>query len=262
MAQDGDYIVTFHRVYPAAPLPMKADSSALGIMPTAAYQYCEAMRSASAFGWYIFPPVDIYLKWNGYEILYLAPDDTWQTFVGVHFGEEFQDHWREYAPEDLKDHVPPYLTTLPVPGIVQVWSGLFIGTAPGWSVLIRPPVNLQQGGSFQCYEGMVETDEFKPVPLFVNIRLFATDHVIVMNHAVPLFQVQPISRACYAARTLKERLFDGIRPRLDDVAGMSREDWDGFRRTTRKSDVTLDEHRGGEYGAKVRRRARHDDEPS
>ena len=38
----------FHRVYPAAIAPMRADKAALGLMPTMAYRHCEAMRMASS----------------------------------------------------------------------------------------------------------------------------------------------------------------------------------------------------------------------
>src|SRR5436190_10008403 len=130
-------IVTFHRIYPAAIPPMRADKSALGTMPTAAYQYCEALRSASGFGWYVFPPADIHLRWNGTEVLYRM-DDEWRTFSSVLLNEEYLDYWDQHAPADLKGRAPPYLTSLFVPGVVQIWSGLLVSTAKDWSVLIRP----------------------------------------------------------------------------------------------------------------------------
>ena len=49
--------VTFYRAIPQSVEPMRADRSALGVIPTAAFQYCEALTSASAFGWYVFPPM-------------------------------------------------------------------------------------------------------------------------------------------------------------------------------------------------------------
>ena len=52
--------VQFYRIIPEAIPPMPADASALGTLPFAAYQYCEAIRTASSFGWYIFPMADIH----------------------------------------------------------------------------------------------------------------------------------------------------------------------------------------------------------
>ena len=34
-------------------------------MPMRAYRYCEAMTTASAFGWYLFPPMTFSLMWDG-----------------------------------------------------------------------------------------------------------------------------------------------------------------------------------------------------
>ena len=43
--------ITFYRAIPESFEPMRADRAALGVIPTAAFQYCEALTSASAFGW-------------------------------------------------------------------------------------------------------------------------------------------------------------------------------------------------------------------
>ena len=45
--------------------PQRADRSAAGSMPTRAFRYCEAMRTASALGWYVFPPMSFKLMWDG-----------------------------------------------------------------------------------------------------------------------------------------------------------------------------------------------------
>src|ERR1700722_12042414 len=50
-------ICEFHRLIPDAPPPQRAHRSADGTLPVAAYSYCEPVASASAYGWYIYPPV-------------------------------------------------------------------------------------------------------------------------------------------------------------------------------------------------------------
>ncbi len=223
-------------------------------MPAAAFQFCEAMRTASAFGWYIFSPYDVTFRWTGTEVL-RRTEAGWETFSKVPADEEFLDYWREYAPDDLKEGgAPPFLTSVFVPGVVTIWSGLFISTAEGWGTLVRSPANLLRPSSYQVFEGLIETDRFKPHVLFINIRLLATDHDIVIRTTDPLFMVQPIARECYAEATLRPREYDGIRPRLDGIAGMSRADWEGYHQTTRDPDA--DNHRSGAYGARARRRAR------
>src|SRR5262245_44020519 len=130
-------VVTFHRVFTAAIPPLRADKSALGTLPTAAFQYCEPVRAASGFGWYIFPPLDIQLMWDGVDV-YRAEDGRWCQFSSITLNEDFVRYWDSHAPEELKGHSPPFLTNVFVPGIVQIWSGLFLSTAENWSALIGP----------------------------------------------------------------------------------------------------------------------------
>ena len=61
-------ICRFYRLIPEAPVPRSANRSADGMLPTRGYRYCEALASASAFGWYIYPPMNFSLVWNGVEI--------------------------------------------------------------------------------------------------------------------------------------------------------------------------------------------------
>ena len=141
---------------------MPADASALGTLPVAAYQYCEAIRAASSFGWYVFPPADIRLRWDGSEVR-CWQDGEWRSLVSLSLAGEALERWQEFAPDDLKDRPPPYLSSLFVPGIVQVWSGFLVSSSEDWSILVRPPANLTQSNAYFCYEGLVETDRFGPV---------------------------------------------------------------------------------------------------
>ena len=154
-----------------------------------------------------------------------------------------------------------FLTHLFVPGVVQIWSGFLVSSKPGWSVIIRPPVNLVQSRSFLCFEGIVETDAFKPCPLFVNIKLTSTEHDIVLPKLKPLFQVQPVHQSCYAHATLSYIEQVGLKPMTDAAnnGGMSAADWDGYRTTVRSVEpirISNDDRVGGTYSAQARRRRR------
>jgi hypothetical protein len=248
-------IIKFYRIYSAAIPPMRADASALGTLPAAAYQYCQAVRTASGFGWYIFPPVDIRLKWDGVDTFHEI-DGEWRLLASEHLGDGFLNEWNAHAPADLNGRAPSYLSSLFVPGVVQIWSGMFVSSAPDWSVLIRPPVNVANSCAFACYEGLIEADQFGPCPLFVNIRLIATGQEIVIPKLKPLFQVQPIKRECYADTTLRYDEFDAIAQQPGKPFGMSMADWEGFRGTIRSADPADNDHETGSYGANVRRRAK------
>jgi len=245
-------IVTFHRVFPAATPPLRADKSALGTLPTAAFQYCEAVRTASAYGWYIFPPMDVHLRWDGVDV-YCSIDGNWQQLLGIHV-REFTEYWDSNAPTDLKGYAPPFVISLFVPGMIQIWSGLLISTAKDWSVLVGPLSNFPQSKNYATFEGIIETDTFKPCPLFINMRLLTTNREILIPKSKPLFQVRPVRRECYAENALKHLEYEGLEPRDGNRGSMSEENWSGFRSTLRTVDSPA--RTPGAYGAMRRRRAR------
>jgi hypothetical protein len=248
-----DPLVTFYRAIPESFEPMRADRGALGVIPTAAFQYCEALTSASAFGWYVFSPMTFYLQWDGTDVIWTHDDaDTWFPLAMEHF-PNFAEYFDRVAPADIKGFAPPFLSRSFFPGVVQIWSGLFVKTAPGWSLLVRPPVNLPRSQSFECYEGIIETDRWFG-PLFINLRLTATDRPIEINHKKPLFQAQPLIRQTYSEQELRSSRV------VDELSALSPSEWNGYRETV------VNPNRGhyrsvGRYAAKVRKRGRHALEP-
>jgi hypothetical protein len=244
-----DPVVSFYRAVPESFEPMRADRSALGVIPTAAFQYCEALTSASAYGFYVFPPMTFFLQWDGTDVIWSFEDsDTWFPLTSEHF-PNFSEYFDERAPDDIKGFAPPFLTRTFFPGVVQIWSGLFVRTAPGWSLLVRPPANLPRSQTFECYEGILEADRWFG-PLFINLRLTATDRPIEINHKKPLFQVQPLMRETYSEKNLRSFRV------IDELASLSPADWESYRETVVKP------NRGhyrpiGRYAASVRKRGRH-----
>jgi hypothetical protein len=192
------------------------------------------------------------LMWDGVDVYYLV-DGQWSRLVGIHL-KEFWEYWDDHAPDDLKGRAPPFVTRLFAPGMVQVWSGLLVSTAENWSVLVGPLSNIPQRKEFATFEGIIETDSFKPCPLFVNIRLLTTDREIFIPKSEPLFQVRPVRRECYGEAALKHLEYEGLSPRGGGRGSMSEEDWEGFRTTVRSVDSPT--HVPGSYGAGRRRRAK------
>lgn len=248
--------VTFHRVYPAAIPPMRADKAALGTMPTMAFRHCEPMRTASSFGWYIFPPEDITLKWNGADVFYLD-GEAWQPLSQAYL-PGFAEYWDEHAPDDIKGLAPPYLSLLPMRGFVQIWSGLLCATRPDWSVLIRPLANVRGSHLFSSFEGLLESDRFQPFPLFINIQLLATDVPIQIPKVVPLFQVQPLVRTTYGEQAHRFAERDGLGLMEDGQPAMTPADWAGYRKTIRV-DVPNEAPESGQYTAATRKRTKHEE---
>src|SRR5919205_1938238 len=96
-------ICRFYRLIPDAPYPRRADRSADGMLPTRGYRYCEAIASASAFGWYIFPPLNFSLVWDGREIAWTYEGaDGWYPLRNT-LPPDFQRAFANIAPNGLAD---------------------------------------------------------------------------------------------------------------------------------------------------------------
>lgn len=198
-----DRLVRFFRIIEDARMPQRADRSAAGTLPTRASRYCDAVTTASAYGWYIFPPMAFSLVWDGADLRWsFDGSGGWLPLDAAQY-PGLADRFDAAAPEALQGCAPPFLTALPEPGAVQIWSGLFAQTATDWSLLVRAPANLPLPGGYAQYEGMVETDRWFG-PLFTNLRLTRTDMPVRFRADFPLIQVQPLPRHAYAEATLAD----------------------------------------------------------
>jgi hypothetical protein len=240
--------VTFYTAIPGCRTPIRADPSVLGTLPARGFQYCEALRAASSFGWYVFPPIDFTLQWDGSQVIWTYRGaKAWYPLTSAQF-PGYQAVFDRVAPMRLRGFSPPFLTALTEPGLVQVWSGLMIESAENWSVLVRPPANLPRNLAFDVYEGIVETDRWFG-PLFVAMRLIKTDVPIHFSTEIPLLQVQPLHRSAYA---------DEVSNRFGMIAnpaGFSDMAWSRYEETIVKPN--LDPARPvAAYATSVRRRRR------
>lgn len=238
-------MVKFYRILPSSSFPQRADKSAGGTLPVRAYRYCEAIRTASAFGWYVFPPADFHLAWDGVDTIWkFSYEDEWTVLDSVQY-PDYIDTFNRYCPLDLVDAVPPFLTAGAEPGMVQIWSGLFCRTEPGWSVLVRAPANLPRSNNYEHYEGIIETDKWFG-PLFINIRLTKTDIPIAFDAGYPLMQVQPLQQSTYSEEVLESL------DRADSVEEFTRADWENYRQTMTSPGRGLDREKGF-YARMIRR---------
>jgi hypothetical protein len=240
--------VTFFRMIPDCPSPQRADRSAGGMLPTRAFRYCDPVTTASAFGWYVFPPFAFSLQFDGTNVKWtFGTGERWHSLGAAQF-PDFESYFDDYAPEDLKGCSPPFLTAFPEPGYLQVWSGLIARTKPGWSLLVRPVPNFPRSLGYDLFEGIVEADSWFG-PLFINLRLRKTDVPIDFQAGMPLFHVQPIPRSLYEGRLLDD--FHVV-PAMTD---WSNADWDQYRETVVAPN--LEEHKApGQHAVKLRRRRR------
>jgi hypothetical protein len=249
MCHPGTPIVRFYRLIEEARLPQRADRSAAGTLPTRAYRYCEAVTTATAFGWWVFLPIDIELHWDGHEIFwrYVAETDWLPLRPAAQF-PDFAARFDATAPSSLAGCSPPFLTALPEPGTVQIWTGLMARTAQDWGLLIRAPANLPGPGGYAMYEGIIEADRWFG-PLITNMRLTRTHSTIRLPADFPLLQVQPLPRIAFADRTL------AAASSVADMRGFTPSDWAEYEATIAMPNADLGRP-FGTYAVTARKRSR------
>jgi hypothetical protein len=239
-------LVSFHRFIPSARLPQRADRSAAGSLPTRAFRYCEPATSASGYGYYIFPPISFSLQWDGRDVMWTWEGaGTWLPLRSAQF-PNFRDLFDQMAPEEIREYSPPFLGVLQEPGLIQIWTGIVARTAPGWSLLVRAPANIARSGTYELFEGIIETDRWFG-PLITNLRLTKTDVPIDFRADFPLLQVQPLPRQAYEDATLNNYEL------VPDLAQLTPEDWDDYYDTVVRPHVQEVRPRG-QYAAAARKR--------
>ena len=212
-------------------------------------RYCDALTSATGYGYWVFPPIDIRLVWDGEEIAWSYGDDeSWIPLTGSYSGSaQFPDYaavFDETAPKGFQGYSPPFLGAMPEYGGVQMWTGLLAKTQPGWSLGVRAPVNLPPIPGLSVWEGIVETDIWLG-PLFTNFRITKTNEVVHIRSHVPLLQVQPVQQIAYRDDTLNA--FG-----CSEMSELTESDWE------RLGEVLLPQEdaaaRQGAYAVTVRKR--------
>ena len=239
-------LVEFFRAYPGARSPFRADKSALGTIPAAAYKYCAALTTASSYGWYVFSPLDFTVNWDGLDAIWTYEGcDEWHALNTTQL-PDFPEYFNRHAPTRLHGRSPPFVSLSSHPGLLQIWSGFFVRTAPGWSLNIRPVVNYPTSRNYELFEGIVETDHWFG-PLFVNLRINRPDYPVRFAKELPLFQVQAIPRVAY---------LDESHSRVkvhEDLRAFTETEWLAYENTIVKP--SLDPHRAiAEYAVRTRKR--------
>ena len=240
-------LISFHRMIPTARMPQRADRSAAGSLPTRAFRYCEPATTASAFGYYLFPPIGFSVQWDGYDIMWTFKGASdWLPLNASAQFPGYRDYFDSVAPDEIKEFSPPFLSRLQEPGLLQVWTGLVVRTAPGCSLLVRAPANLPRSGGWEVFEGIVETDHWFG-PLITNLRLTKTNVPIDFKPDYPLLQVQPIPRHVYEDATLNNYEI------VPELTQLSPEDWDDYYDTVVRPNAQVVRPRG-QYAAAARKR--------
>lgn len=175
--------VEFFTLYPDANPPVPASETVSGSLPVRAQQFCPPVVAGSGLGWYLFPPVDFALRWDGQESELAFVEDgqlgSWHPLAGAVdlFLPDGIDHFGalpEARRDALKGMLPP--EGLPIANadpramnVLELQFGLVVRTPPGWHSLVRSVPNWPFGG-YQVLDGILETSWFRGlVPVVVRL---------------------------------------------------------------------------------------------
>jgi hypothetical protein len=241
-------LVTFYRFIPQTPLPIRADRSAVGTLPTRAFRFCEAVTTASGLGYYLFPPMDFSMLWDGTRVFWRWQEvEEWVPLDRAQF-PDFRQYFESHAPDESREFAPPFLTVFREPGIVQVWTGIFARTRPGVSLYLRSPINVPRQQHCEFFEGIIETDRWFG-PVFTNLRITKTDVPVEFKAEEPILQAIPLPRDTYEDATFSNYEL------VSELGHLRPDEWSAFHHTVVRPNIQ--EHRPrGQYAAETRRRAR------
>jgi Family of unknown function (DUF6065) len=251
--------VEFFLLNPEVRPPEPASRDVRGSLPARAARICPPVTAAASFGWYVFPPIDFALRWDGHGTdwspLTGNEPDRWRSLAGGR--DALLTHTRRFldaAPEgyqedlDIFDYVErtiPFMDADPLAANqIELISGLVARTSPGWCLLSRGVPNWPGSYDHQVLEGVVETDWYRGyVPTM--IRLTRQDRVVRFYRDQPVMVVQPIPRIALAATGRDAVRYQGIGAFPDDA-------WREFVAARRRRQGAPG---AGSYAAERRRRA-------
>jgi len=182
------------RLHPRGVRICPAEKTLRGDASAAATRWCGPFTHANAYGFWVFSPCDLDVVWHGgrsfdyrFESLYTDEDASLISRL-----QRPEDSYR-YAPRKKIE----FGSTLE--SVVSIWTGCIFQTPPGWSLMIRDPINITASAIFRVQEGILETD-WLPYDIWINLLFIQQDKWARIRRAdnwPPIAQLVPVPTAAY-----------------------------------------------------------------
>jgi hypothetical protein len=198
MATD-DFTLKVWRLHPDGCPIAPADRSLRGTAHKGGTRWCGPYTHANKAGWWLFPPVDMDITWNG------GSEFDWELHTPysdvdrhlIHFlldGDEVSAH--KWLNEGGRDK---FSWGLVEEGVVQIWTGCIFETPPGWGLHIRSPINLGNP-NFHVMEAVLETDWLQQ-DIWMNLVFDKPGERVELRRDgwPPVAQLVPIRKEAYEA---------------------------------------------------------------
>lgn len=239
-------MITFFNAVATGLGPQKADKAALGTIPTNGFRYCEPVRTANGFGWYLFLPLEFWVEWDGDEYHWtIDGGENWYLLADAIQYPNFSSSFDDHAPEGVKGYSPPFLSRTNDADILQVWTGQFAKTEAGIASYVKGPTNFSNGQAYTVMEGVIQT-EWWFGPMFTNIRIHKQGKPIVFRADRPFVQLLPVP-----TQLLKD--FEATKPVVHSGLGsLGDGEWKAYQETVVHRMKTRT--RMGDYAVEARQR--------
>lgn len=199
MATD-EFTLDVWRLHPSGCSIAPADRSLRGTANEDAVRWCGPFTHANRSGWWVFPPVDIDITWNGgsdfeWELLsdYNNADELLVQFLLDEGDEARPDKWLEPGEGRSKFSFGQIEV-----GVAQIWTGCIFETPPGWGLQVRSPINMRTPG-YHVMEAMLETDWLQQ-DIWINLVFHEEGQRVELRRDQwpPLAQLMPVRKETYA----------------------------------------------------------------
>ena len=195
--ESGGFSLRVWRLHPQGVRICPAEKTLRGDASSAAMRWCGPFAHANSYGFWVFPPVDLDVVWHGgrsfehrFESLYTDED------AGVVARLQAPDDRYRYAPRRKVE----FGSTLE--SVVSIWTGCIFQTPPGWSLMIRDPINIHASTIFRVQDAILETD-WLAYDIWINLVFVQQEkwaRIRRSDNWPPIAQLVPVPAAAYNDR--------------------------------------------------------------
>lgn len=207
------------RIHPHGVRIEKAEKTLRGDAPQGAVRWCGPFTHANSYGFWVFPPaIDLDIIWYGgrsYDYKILSPFSS--EDVPLIRALERPDDVYKYTEHGERAKLDFGSV---MDNVVTMWTGCVFQTPPGWSLMIRNPINVAGSTIFRVQEGILETD-WLSYDIWLNLQFLQQDKWVQIRRDAkwpPIAQLIPVYRDGYEQEwTMEERSFERDTPEGQDM---------------------------------------------
>lgn len=195
-----DFELKIWRLHPQGITLRPAEKDLAGYAHPSGVKFCGPFTNANRYGFWVFPSMDI--------DFILHQDGSFEHKVITPWEDKEVDVIRKLIrPTDHPDNIcfcQNFGGRAKVdfgrvePNICQIWTGVILQTPPGWSLMVRSPINLAMNVPYRIQEGILETD-WLTYDLWINVAVQYCEQWIQLRRDQwpPLAQLVPVPRISY-----------------------------------------------------------------